>query len=72
MIKHRRPGGVKVARFPGMSEVSGSIPVSGLCFPLNFVVFTRALLIVTLIGRAPPALHFRSYNIVHLCVLIVG
>ena len=24
--------GVKVARFPGMSEVSGSIPVSGLCF----------------------------------------
>ena len=27
---------------------------------------------VTLIGRAPPALHLRSYNIVHLCVLIVG
>ena len=23
--------GVKVARFPGMSEVSGSIPVSGVC-----------------------------------------
>ena len=43
MIKHRRPGGVKVARFPGMSEVSGSIPVSGLCFPLNFVVFTLCL-----------------------------
>ena len=32
--------GVKVARFPGMSEVSGSIPVSGLCFLLIFVVFT--------------------------------
>ena len=32
MRKHRCPGGVKVARFPGMSEVSGSIPVSGLCF----------------------------------------
>ena len=30
MRKHRCPGAVKVARFPGMSEVSGSIPVSGL------------------------------------------
>ena len=30
MRKHRCPGSVKVARFPGMSEVSGSIPVSGL------------------------------------------
>ena len=27
---------------------------------------------LTLIDRAPPALHLRSYNIVHLCVLIVG
>ena len=35
--------GVKVARFPGMSEVSGSIPVSGLCFLLIFVVFTYCL-----------------------------
>ena len=34
MRKHSCPGGVKVARFPGMSEVSGSIPVSGLCFLL--------------------------------------
>ena len=34
MRKHRCPGGVKVAHFPGMSEVSGSIPVSGLCFLL--------------------------------------
>ena len=40
MRKHRCPGGVKVARFPGMSEVSGSIPVSGLCLLLIFVVFT--------------------------------
>ena len=39
MRKHRCLGGVKVARFPGMSEVSGSIPVSGLCFLLIFVVF---------------------------------
>ena len=39
MTKHRCPGGVKVARFPGMSEVSDSIPVSGLCFLLIFVVF---------------------------------
>ena len=41
--KHRCPGGVKVARFTGMSEVSGSIPVSGLCFLLISVVFTLCL-----------------------------
>ena len=35
--------GVKVARFPGMSEVTGSIPVSGLCFLLIFVVFALCL-----------------------------
>ena len=35
--------GVKDARFPGMSEVSGSIPVSGLCFLLIFVVYTLCL-----------------------------
>ena len=40
MRKHRCHGGVKVARFPGMSEVSGSIPESGLCFLLISVVFT--------------------------------
>ena len=40
MRKHRCPGGVKVAGFPGMLEVSGSIPVSGLCFLLIFVVYT--------------------------------
>ena len=102
MRKHRFPDGLKVARFPGMSEVSGSIPVSGLCFLLIFVVFTLCLpcyssllsactvnrgalstawcsvhglvpySFLTLIGRAPPALYLRSYNIVHLCVLIVG
>ena len=43
MRKHRRHGGVKVARFPGMSEVFGSIPVSGLCFLMIFVVFTLCL-----------------------------
>ena len=42
-IYSRCPGGVKVARFPGMSEVSGSIPMSGLCFLLIFVVFTLCL-----------------------------
>ena len=41
--KHRCPGGVKVAGFPGMSEVSGSIPVSGLCFLWIVVVFTLCL-----------------------------
>ena len=39
MRKRRCPGGVKVARFPGMSEVSGLIPVTGLRFLLIFVVF---------------------------------
>ena len=44
MRKHRCPGGVKVARFPGMSEVWGWIPVSGLCcFLLIVVVFTLCL-----------------------------
>ena len=43
MRKHRCPGGVKVVRCPGMSEVSGSIPVSGLCFLLISVVFTLCL-----------------------------
>ena len=41
MRKHRCPGGEKVARFPGMSVVSGSIPVSGLSFVLIFVVLFR-------------------------------
>ena len=43
MRKHRCPGGVKVARFPGMSEVSCSFPVSGLCSLLIFVVFALCL-----------------------------
>ena len=43
MRKHRCPSGVKVARFPGMSEVPCSIAVSGLCFVLIFVVFTLRL-----------------------------
>ena len=43
MRKYRCPGGVKVARFHDMSEVSGSTPVSGLCFLLIFVVFTLCL-----------------------------
>ena len=43
MRKYRCPGGVTVARFPGMPEVLGSIPVSGHCFLLIFVVFTLCL-----------------------------
>ena len=43
MRKHRCQGGVKVARFLGMSGVSGLIPVSGFCFLLIFVVFTVCL-----------------------------
>ena len=40
MRKHRCPDGVMVARFAGMSGVTGSIRVSGLCFLLIFVEFT--------------------------------
>ena len=43
MRKHRCPGGETVGRFPGMSGVSGSIPVSGLSFVLIFVVLTLCL-----------------------------
>ena len=43
MCKNRCPGGVKVGRVSDMSEVSGSIPVSGLCFLLIFVVFILCL-----------------------------
>ena len=43
MRNHRCPGDVKVAHFPGMSEVSGSISVSGFCFLLIFGVFTLCL-----------------------------
>ena len=43
-VKRGAPSMVlKVARFPGMSEVSGSIPVSGHCFLLIFVVFKLCL-----------------------------
>ena len=61
MRKHRCPGGVKVARFLGMSLVSGLIPVSGLCFPLIFVVFTlclpcySALLSACTVSRGAPS-----------------
>ena len=61
MRKHRCPGGVKVARFPGMSEVSGSIPVSGLCFLLISVVFAlclpcySTLLISRTVNRGDPS-----------------
>ena len=50
MRKHRCPGGVKAARFPGMSEVSESIPVSGLCFLFDlcciYLVFTMLFIFV--------------------------
>ena len=61
MRKHRCPGGVKVARFRGMSEVSGSIPVSGLSFLLIFGVFTlclpcySSLLIACTVKRGAPS-----------------
>ena len=61
MRKHRCPVGVKVARFPGMSEVSGSIPVSGLCFLFIFVVFIlflpcySALLSACTVKRGAPS-----------------
>ena len=48
MRKHRCPGGVKVARFPGMSEVSGSIPVSGLCSSLVSIDLCCIYLVFTM------------------------
>ena len=49
MRKHKCPGGVKVARFPGMSEVLCSIPVSGL-FSIDlcgiYLVFTMLFIFV--------------------------
>ena len=50
------PGGIKVSTLPGMSEVSGSIPESGLRFLIIFVVFTfvhRLLSACTLKRGAP-------------------
>ena len=61
MRKHRCPGALKVALFPGMSEVSGSIAVSGLCFLFIFVVFTMwlpcysTLLIACTVKRGAPS-----------------
>ena len=50
MRKHRCPGGVKVACFPCRSEVSGSIPVSGLCVSIDlcciYLVFTMLFIFV--------------------------
>ena len=50
MRKHSCPGGIKVARIPGMSEVSGSFPVSGLCFPNDLccicLVFTMFFIFI--------------------------
>ena len=61
MRKLRCPGALKVALFPGMSEVSGSIAVSGLCFLFIFVVFTMwlpcysTLLIACTVKRGAPS-----------------
>ena len=61
MRKHRCPGGVKVAGFPGMSGVSGSIRVSELCFLLIFVLFTlcvpcySSLLSACTVNRGAPS-----------------
>ena len=43
MRLRRSPGGVKLSTLPGMSEVSGSIPESGLRFLFIFVVFNLCL-----------------------------
>ena len=56
MRKHRYPGGVKVARFPGMSEISGSIPLS-LCFLLLTLCLPcySSLLIARTVKRGAPS-----------------
>ena len=67
MRNHRCPGGVKVARFPGMSEVSGSIPVSGLSFIMIFVVSTLCLPCYSSLLSACTAL---DHTILFTCVYI--
>ena len=62
------PGGVKVSTLPGMSEVSGSIPDSGLRFLYNFVVFTfftfvhRLLSACTLKRGAPSTASYLTHS----------
>ena len=50
MRKHRCPGGVKVGRFPGLSEVSGSIPGVRTLFSIDlcciYLVFTMLFIFV--------------------------
>ena len=50
MRKHRCPGGVKVARSPGMSEVSGSIPRVRTLFYIDlcciYLVYTMLFIFV--------------------------
>ena len=94
MRKHRRHGGVNVARFPGMSEVLGFDSRVRTLFSIDlcciYLVFTMLFIFVkrmysyawfsihglvpysflVLIGRAPPALHLRSYNILFTCVYL--
>ena len=53
------PGGVKVSKLPGMSDVSGSIPESGLRFLFIIVVFTLCL-----------PLFIDCYAHVHLSVVL--
>ena len=74
MRKHRCPGGAKVARFPGMSEVSCSIPVSGLCFLLIFVVslclpcYSSLLSACTVKRGAPSTASCLNYSFITLIV----
>ena len=50
MRKHSRPGGVNVARFPGMSEVSGSYSRVRTLFSIDrcciYLVFTMLFIFV--------------------------
>ena len=59
MRLRRCHGGVRLARFPGMSEVSGSYPESGLRFLFIIVVFTLCL-----------PLFIDCYAHVHLSVVL--
>ena len=63
MRKDRCPGGVKVARFPGMSEVSGSIPVAGFFLLLIFVVFTLCLPCYSSLLSACTVKHGAPYTV---------
>ena len=65
MRLHSSPGGVKVSTLPGLSDLSGYFPESGLRFLFIFVVFTfvhRLLSACTLKRGAPSTASYLTHS----------